>query len=213
MIIILYILGAFLLILASLLLLPWRFGLQAENQPALEIKAELEWAFGTFGFRASYGSGGFNSQVVIFGFARHLSSDKKETAVDTASEKPKRKPRRGALSDYLNRSMIASLILLLRRLIKALHLDVNLSGRYGFEEPDITAITTLLIGFLGGSAINLKPDYSRGILDIRGYVRGRVIVARILVIAVQFLLSKPVRAIWRPNITIKRKRKEIIQYA
>jgi len=113
----------------------------------------------------------------------------------------------------LNRSLIASFTHLLRSLVRALHLDVNLSGRYGFEEPDITALAALLIRFLGrGSVLNLTPDYSQAIADISGYIRGRVIIAQVLGIGMRFLFSKPVRAIWWPKIKFKRKRKEIIQY-
>jgi len=113
----------------------------------------------------------------------------------------------------LNRSLIASFTHLLRSLVRALHLDVNLSGRYGFEEPDITALAALLIRFLGrGSVLNLTPDYSQAIADISGYIRGRVIIAQVLGIGMRFLFSKPVRAIWWPKIKLKRKRKEIIQY-
>ncbi len=215
MIIILYILGVLLFILAALLLLPWRFGLQAANQPALDIKAELKWAFGLLGFRASYDSEGFNTRIILFGFSKALSSDNQKTGTDSAPEKRKRKGRRGSLSDYLNRSLIASFTRLLRSLVRALHLDVNLSGRYGFEEPDITAMAALLIRFLagGGSAINLTPDYSQSVVDVSGYLRGRVIIAQILGIGIRFLFSKPVRAIWWPKIKIRRKRKEIIQYA
>ncbi|MEN6389566.1 MAG: hypothetical protein ABFD04_04070 [Syntrophomonas sp.] len=214
MIVILYILGVFLLIVAAILILPWRFGLQAQNQPALDITAELKWALGMLGFRASYDREGFNSQIILFGFGKALGSDNKKSGTDSKSEKPKRKRQRGALSDYLNRSLIVSFTRFLRRLIKALRLDINLSGRYGFEEPDVTAMAALLTRFLGcGNTINLQPDYSQTVLDINGYIRGRVIIAQILGIGMQFLFSKPVRAKWLPKIKFKRKGKEIIQYA
>ena len=214
MIIILYILGVLLLMLAALLLLPWRFRLQAANQPALDIEAELKWASGMLGFRAWYNREGFDSQLLIFGFRKSLSSVQRKTGTDSGPKESKRKPRKGARSDYLNPAMITSFTRLLRSLVRALRLDVNLNGRYGFEEPDITAMAALLISFLDrGCAINLKPDYSRAIADISGYIRGRVIIAQILGIGVRFLFSMPFRAIWWPRIRSNKKRKELIQYA
>lgn len=213
MIIVLYVLGVLLLILVAILFIPLRFELQANNQPALSIIAKLKWAFGMVGFKAAYGSEGLSTQAFFFGLSRPLNSDKNRPQTDSAAEKPEHKRGRGSLLNYLNRSMLASITLLLRRLIKALRLDVNLSGRYGFEEPDVTAMAALISGFLNSSAVNLQPDYSRAILDIRGYVRGRIILAQLLLIAARFLFSKPVKAIWWPKIKTRRKGKEIIQYA
>lgn len=201
------------LLLAMILLVPWRFEIQADNETYLEVKAEFKWAAGLLGLEASYDSGGFTARIRLFGLSKPLSSGKKMSEADATPKKPKRKRRKSSLSDYLNRSMIASFTRLLHSLIKALHLDAKVSGSYGFEEPDITAMSALLIMLLGSSpSINLKADYSQAIVDVRGYIRGRIIIAQMLGIGIQFLVSKPVRAIWWPKIKIKRKRKEIIQY-
>jgi hypothetical protein len=142
----------------------------------------------------------------------------------SASKAPgKKKPRteKGGggssvnIASFINRDLFVAIKVAFRQLVRALHFDLNLSGTYGFEDPSLTGFTVGVISAAnrGSRSIDLNPDFTREVVDMRGGIRGWVIPLQIMAICIVFLFRKPVRAMWWPKIKFKKKQKEAVRYA
>lgn len=118
-----------------------------------------------------------------------------------------------ALSDVINRQLLAEVVGYLKRLIKSIRLRMQLCGVYGTDDPALTGLIAGLIATLRTKHCNfdLDADFSEPVLDVTGDVSGRVVPGVILWLTIRLLLSKPVRKLWwaqfKKKLTGKRLKK------
>lgn len=202
-----------------ILLAPVNFGLggeYGEYAHGLSFKGRVGWAGGLLGFKITYSEGNLNLVLQILGLNKILTPRDSRTPRGKKPSREKGRPQSGgSILSIINRQLFSAVSVFLGRLVRALHLDLKLSGRYGFDDPCLTGMSAAIIAVLnrGGSSVDLNPDFSGETVEIRGSIRGWFIPLHILVIALVFLLKKPVRAVWWSQINFKRKQKEVVQYA
>ncbi|PKM78118.1 MAG: hypothetical protein CVU90_03600 [Firmicutes bacterium HGW-Firmicutes-15] len=214
--VLIYILLTLGVLLGIILLAPIHLDILGEYAESLSFQGRVRWAWGLFSFEVIRSEGRFHWSLGFLG----LKKAKPKSIRKTPGRKKLRTEKKpggssGNISSFINLQLFTALKVVFRKLVRALHLELNLTGTYGFEDPSLTGVTVGVIAALnrGSSSIDLNPDFTRALVDIRGSVRGWFIPFQILTICVVFSLKKPVRAIWWPKIKYRKKQKEAVQYA
>lgn len=118
-----------------------------------------------------------------------------------------------ALSDVINRQLLAEVVGYLKKLFKSIRLRLRLIGVYGTDDPALTGLIAGLLATLRTKHCNidLDADFIEPVLDLTGEASGRVIPIVILWLTIRLLLSKPVRKLWwaqlKKKLAYKRIRK------
>ncbi|MDD4238564.1 MAG: DUF2953 domain-containing protein [Desulfotomaculaceae bacterium] len=216
-ILVILIIAAVLLVL--LLSMPFDFTGRGEWGNVKYIEARLKWAGGlaTLGFAVREGS--FNAALSIGGLTLWRGGKKEKSLPRTGKQKPAKKKNDFGLRETIGLLSDVELfkvgIAFLRRLVRAFRLDIKLSGRYGADDPALTGLSAGLLAMINGDKIklNVQPDFSEAVLDLKGVLHSRVIPAELLGICLSLLWQKPVRRIWYSAIKTKMKfKKEEVQH-
>jgi len=209
-------------LLGIVLLAPFHFDFLGEYAENLSLQGRVRWAGGLLTIEIIRSEGKFDWAVSILGIKRSnpIGEEKTPKEKKPSKSKKERAESRGGdsstnISSFLNLQFLTAVKDVFHKLMRTLHLVLNLSGTYGFDDPSLTGVTLGMIAALnrGGNSIDLHPDFIRAVVDIRGSMRGWVIPLQILAVGIVFLLKKPVRAIWWPKIKFRKKQKEAVQYA
>jgi hypothetical protein len=187
-----------------------------EYAESLKLQGRVRWAGGLLRLELIRSEGIYQCSLGFLGLKKAIPKSEKKTP---SRKKPRTKKRRassnGNILSFVNPQLFFAVKAVLFKLVQALHLGLNLSGTYGFDDPSLTGITMGVIATLnrGSKSIDLNPDFTKAVVDIRGRIRGWLSPFQIIVIGVKFFLKKPVRAIWWPKIKFRKKQKEAVQYA
>ncbi len=214
----------FLAILAGIVLIaPIRFDLEGELGESLSFKGRVGvgWAGGIFSLNLIHQPGETQWKLGILGFKKLISPKPgKENKPSPDNKKDKDAPKRrkktnGGLTAFLNLEFFRAVKKGVHKLLRALHLKINIAGVYGFDDPALTGIVLGWIYALNirNNSINLKPDFTKEVIDLKGSLQGWLIPLQIILTAIGILLMKPVRAIWWPRIKFGKKPKEDVKYA
>jgi hypothetical protein len=221
-VVLIYILLVVVCLLGLVLLAPIQFAVEGEYAERVSIQGRLRWTGGLLRFEIIYSEGKFKGSWGIL-WMKKLNPMK--AGKRSKKEKPSqaKKPRtskegsksNGNISSFLNPELFRIVKDVFHKLLQALHLRMNLSGTFGFDDPALTGLMAGLIGAIGrgASSIDLTPDFTSTVVDMRGTIQGWIMPLQILVIGIVFMLMKPVRAIWWPKIKFRKKQKEAVQYA
>lgn len=205
------------ILLAIILLAPIHLEVSGEHAEGFNFLGRFNWVWGLLSIEIIRSKGIYHWSLGGLGLKKSMPKNSKKATPGkkTSRSTKKRASSFGNISAYLNQQLFAAVKTALFKLIRALHLQINLSGTYGFDDPSLTGVVTGLLAALntGGGSINLDPDFSRGVADIRGSIRGWFSPLQIIIICVIFFLRKPVRAIWWPRIKFRKKQKEAVRYA
>ncbi len=206
------------ILLVIILSVPIHLEFSGEYAEIFNLKGRLRWAGGLLSIEIIRSKGMIYWSFGCLGLKKSKPKKRKTTPGKDARQAAKKKKRANAfgnLSSFLNPQLFAAVKTLLLKLIKALHLNFNLAGTYGFDDPSLTGFTVGLLAALntGGRSIDLDPDFTREVVDIRGRIRGWFSPLKLMAIGAVFLLKKPVRAIWWSKIRFHKKQKEAVQYA
>ena len=105
----------------------------------------------------------------------------------------------------VNRELLRAGMVFLRRLVKALRLEVRLDGWYDLGDPALNGVAAGLQAMLGGNRLKLyaRPNFTQDGSELTCYLHGRVIPAEMLALGIIFLWQKPVRRVWLASIKNK----------
>ncbi len=216
-----YILITLAFLLGLVLLVPIHFDLLGEYKESLSLQGRVRWAWRVVSLEIIRSEGRFHWTLSLLGLKK-VDPKREGEAVKSEktlkSEKSLEKKRGDSinnLSSFINLQLFTAMKDVLHKFVRALHMRLNLSGMYGFDDPSLTGITVGLIAAFnrGKNSIDLNPDFTREVVDVRGSFKGWFVPLQILAIGLVFLFKKPVRAIWWPKIKLKRKQKEAVKYA
>lgn len=202
-------------LLGLILLPPIHFDAGGEYADRLNLQGRGRWAGGLLSLEIIRSEGRYQCSLGLLGLKKAIPKSEKKTP---SSKKPRTRKRRassnGNILSFVNPSLFFAIKAVLFKLVQALHLGLDLAGTYGFDDPSLTGVTMGVIATLnsGSNAIDLNPDFTKAVVDIRGRIWGWVSPFQIIVIGVGFFLKKPVRAIWWPKIKTRKKQKEAFQY-
>ncbi|OPY56535.1 MAG: hypothetical protein A4E55_02065 [Pelotomaculum sp. PtaU1.Bin035] len=219
MIPILVILTAAAILSVLLLIIPVDITCRGEWGEVKYIKARLKWAGGLAALDFAVREGSFNTTLSTGGLTLWRGGKKKKSLPRPGKQKPVKKNNNFSLRkivELLSEGELFKLgIAFIRRLFGAFRLDVNLSGRYGAGDPALTGLLAGLLALVNGDKIklNVQPDFTEEVLDLRGALRSRLIPLELLGICLTSLWQKPVRRIWLSVIKTKIKfKKEAVQH-
>lgn len=206
-------------LLILLLIVPFDFEGRGEWGEVKYIKATLKWAGGLVLLGLAVRRASFDTTLSIGGFKLWRGGKKKKSLPHPKKQKTVKKNNdfnlRKTVELLSDGELLKAGIAFLRRLVRALRLDVMLSGRYGTDDPALTGVLAGLLALVNGDKINLsmQPDFAEAVLDLRGTLHSRVIPAELLGICLALLWQKPVRTIWMSAIKTKiRFKKEAVQH-
>jgi Protein of unknown function (DUF2953). len=206
-----------------LLIAPVDFSLEGELAESPNFQGRVRWVGGILSLNVIRRQGKNETVWGILGFAKQNpdrrekesgkpKKDGKDKHEDTTK---RRKKSTTGITAFLNLEFFMAVKKGFYKLVHSLHLKINLSGVYGFDDPSLTGIVMGLAYALKikNSSINIKPDFTREVVDLRGRFQGWFVPLQIIFTALGILLMKPVRAIWWPKIKFRKKQKEAVKYA
>lgn len=194
---------------------PWRFDFQGSYaELSMGVEGRVSWAWGLLCLDAYNREGGLDLSASLLGYKRQLPP--RSSKKPPVQAKPARKGNQGGagIASYINWQVFAAVRAFLQKLRDALHLRLNLSGLYGFDEPDLTGITLGALAMMANTNVrlDLKPDFTRGVLELEGGLQGWLIPLHIIGIVIGFLFKKSIRAIWLSQLKFNKKSKEVPGY-
>jgi len=206
-------------LLVHLLIMPFDFAGRGEWGGVKYFEARLKWAGGLAVIVFTGREGSFITTLSIGGLTLWRGGKKKKSLPSPGKQKSAK-----GKNDFSLRKIIGLLsdvelfkvgIAFLRRLVRAFRVDIKLSGRYGADDPALTGLLAGLLALINGDKIklNMQPDFTDAVLDLRGALQSRVIPVELLGICLNLIWQKPVRRIWVSAIKTKIKfKKEEVQH-
>ncbi|NLV17667.1 MAG: DUF2953 domain-containing protein [Syntrophomonadaceae bacterium] len=203
MVLLLIIMGLFLVPLV----LPVSFQGQVRIKESLSGHGEVSGFGGLIKLRVDKEAGNETRQYLkILAWEKILSGGK---PAKTASE---RKQDRSRFKDVITRELLNAVYRYLKRLVKCLRLEAGLEGEYGTGDPALTGFLAGVIAALASQQLRicLNPNFMEASLDMEGEVQGRFFPIVVLWHTVVLLLSAPVRSLWWPKFTNKKRVREVV---
>ncbi|WP_276623779.1 hypothetical protein [Syntrophomonas wolfei] len=217
--VLIYVLIALAALLGVILLAPVHIDFRGEYAQTLSFHGRLRWAGGLLSLDLKHHHGKLELTPGCLGLKKTFkkaAEGKKQPDGQESGPDKRRKGQSDSPLSFLNLRLLAAVNKSIRRLLRALHLKVKLSGVYGFDDPSLTGFVLGVMTALGtvkNYSIDLKPEFAGEAVDLRGWIQTWFIPFHILFIVLGLILKKPVRAIWWPKIKNSKKHKEAVQYA
>jgi hypothetical protein len=107
------------------------------------------------------------------------------------------------LQPYLDRQVFKEVFRYLFQLERSLDLKLSFEGEIGLGDPDLNGYLSGFLGILntGQWECNLQPNLTETVLRFRGTMQGRLRPASLIWLTGRLLLSKPIRKIWRAQLS------------
>lgn len=211
--IILYILeflGLLLLILlAALLFIPFGYMFVGKKYEAVAVRSNVSWLFGLVmvTFKKNMGSKGY-MVLQLCGLNFKLKPQEKKNREkgkekEKGNKKKNRKKPTGILR-FFNKEFTG---LILKAFIDLFNIvkpkRFYLEGRFGFEDPYHTGIASALLNILRQQLrmipINAHAVFDEEVLEGKLLISGRIMLIRVVYIALKLYLNKHVRSLIKPK--------------
>jgi hypothetical protein len=207
------VLALLLLLLALIVLIPFWGEARARHPDPTEAVALVRWFWGAIQVRFGLGEDGARGELRLLGFLRFKlwPSKKKKKKKKKKEKKKKPKKEKPSLRERLEQGVPPYTMVAVRRLVRALRLQLRAQGIYGFDEPMHTGLSVgaweSLRPHLPREAIclELTPDYTGAALEGEVQLQLRVWVLALAWTGLTFFLSREGRAFWR---ALRRQKKE-----
>jgi hypothetical protein len=183
---------ALILIFFMLLAMPVDYSISAAAKGSLKADAYVRWAL----LKASVLVLNRSAQVRIYLLGRELKLRRAEKKIKDKKKEKKRNWR----SRKPGMEFFREAISFLKEILYALKPgEVNVKGRYGFDDPADTAVLSSLImgvcSCLPGANIELCPVFDSEVIDMSLLISGRLAPITLVFIALRYLLKKEVRRV------------------
>ncbi len=210
------------LILLSVLLavffVPFKYGFSGGKFEEGWFEASITWLFGRVRIDTVYNQGNLSSSIRLLGFHKSLQagesrkSDGNKEDSENQKKRPKKKHRRKSPYSYLTLEVFKKgFYIVLKVLNHCMPVKFQLSVKGGFGDPLYAGLLCAIQGpgfaILNKYNIALQPDFdseeTTGSLTMAGSIR----LYYLLKVAMEFVLTRPVRSIWLRNFKITLKRR------
>jgi len=207
------------LLMLILLSLPWQFDIKGEVGASQSIRGRIKWAWGLLKLEIIVPQAQTISGLTVLGIT--ISPGGKRTSPSSSKKEKKANPKGNkgmswkTLSSFIDRQLAVVLYSFALNIIKGLHLNLRLAGKFGFDDPSLTGLMVGMLACLDSDNMlaGLKPDFGEAVLDIKLDCQGKIIPLQLVGLCISFILKKPVRKIWLSLIKNKIKRKEVFSHA
>ena len=210
----LFLLLILLLILMAVLLIPFRYYFTGEKLEDSWFRLQVSWLFGGVKLHTNYHSESISSTIGIFGIHRNITekSEKEKKPKQEDKQDKSKKSRSKPPYSYFTREVLEKAVQCLLKLLNhCMPAKFELYTKVGFEDPMYTGLLCALQGagcaILDKFNIRLQTSFEEEQLKGSLTIAGRIQLFYLLLVAIEFLITKPFRTIFVKNLKIKIKRR------
>jgi len=215
--IILYILLVLLIVLLAVMIIPFKYYFTGEKIESTLLQGSVSWLFGGLKMRFCYNSdSGYDMGINFLGIKKKLKNSKKKpssnyTKEDKDYDGKKKNSDKLAYSYFTYEVLKKGLQLVLKVLNHCKPSQFHLEAKAGFDDPMYTGllygIQNAGFAILNKYHIHLEPTFEDEEMKGSFKIGGRIQIVYLLLVTVEFVLTKPFRSILLKNIKIKIKRR------
>lgn len=218
--IILYLFAALLLILITLLIVPFSYRGEATVYGEISFNYRVGWFYNLFNIRGTRVDDSQKTEVYLSNKrlftikSKVKTEDEPEKEEDDKDKEEKKSAKKvNNLRSMFDTKLIKEGFKYLIKIVKQISPKyLHLHGTYGFEDPSITGMTAGFIYTLKGiwpqSKIQLQPCFTEEILELEFKAMGSISAGKLLWDTTRFVLKKDIRTkIFRRNKKVKLKSK------
>lgn len=212
-----YILLVLFIILLAVLMIPFKYYSTGEKIESTLLEGTVSWLFGGLKMRFNYSSESGASMVMnLLCIEKKLDSSKKKPQSkqhdeDKWNNSKKKKSQKPAYSYITYEVILKGLQAVLKVLNHCKPKLFHLEAKVGFENPMYTGllygIKNAGFAILDKCHIQLQPTFDEEELKGSFIIGGSIQIFYLLLVAIEFVFTKPFRSILIKNIKIKIKRR------
>lgn len=201
--IILYLFAALLLILVTLLIVPFTYKGEAEVYGGITFSYRIGWFWNLFNIRGTRGEEQQTTAVYLankklFTVKTPKNKEEEQEEPDEAKVKEAEGKKDNDLKSLFDTKLIKEAFSYLNKVVRQISPKyLHLYGTYGFDDPSITGMTAGFIYTLQGvwpqSRIHLQPSFIEEIIELELKAAGRVYAGKLVWDTGRFLLKPEVR--------------------
>lgn len=216
--VILYLFAALLLILITLLIVPFSYRGEASIYGEVSFSYRVGWFWNLFNIRGTRGEESLKTEVYLSNKRLFTVKSKVESDEEPKKDKENKEEKESAKKENNFRSMFDTKVIkegfkYLKKILKQISPKyLHLHGTYGFEDPSVTGMTAGFIytlqGILPQSKIQLQPCFTEEILELEFKAMGSISAGKLVWDTARFALKKDIRTIiFKRNKKMKLKSK------
>lgn len=212
--IILYILLAIFAIVLAVLVIPFRYRIKGAKYDTTVVEGFGDWFFGAVKIDFGYNSGkGTSARFKLFGIKKDFKTQQKQ--VDSISKKKvgqKRKNVNKPAYSYFKYEVFQQVMHAVLKVLnhykpEKFYIDV----KAGFEDPMFTgllyAIKSIGFGVLDKGNIQIRTVFEDEVLEGSFLIGGGIQIFYLILVAMEFVFTRPFRSILFKNIKFNIKRR------
>lgn len=216
--VILYLFAALLLILITLLIVPFSYRGEASVYGEISYSYRVGWFWNLFNIRGTRVEESLKTEVYLSNKRLFTVKSKVESDEEPKKDKENKEEKESAKKENNFRSMFDTKVIkegfkYLKKILKQISPKyLHLHGTYGFEDPSVTGMTAGFIytlqGILPQSKIQLQPCFTEEILELEFKAMGSISAGKLVWDTARFALKKDIRTkIFKRNKKVKLKSK------
>ncbi len=214
LLILLILLQILLLILLAVLLIPFRYYFTGEKLDDSWFRLQVSWLFGGVKLHINYQAESISSTIQIFGVHRNITGEpgkEKKSKHKDNQDKGNKSGNKPPYSYFTREILEKAVHCLLKLLNHCMPAKFELYSKVGFEDPMYTGFLCALQGagyaILDKFNIHLQTSFEEEELKGSLTIAGRIQLFYLLLVAIEFLVTRPFRTIFIKNQKIKIKRR------
>ncbi|HHV64903.1 MAG TPA: DUF2953 domain-containing protein [Peptococcaceae bacterium] len=190
-------------LLAAFLLIPYHYEVSGDSEASLQIQGSLSWLFGLFKINfTKYARQKRKLTIELLGIRKQLNINAHNKKRKSKRAKAKKDPRKYKLklSAFLKGDVLKKTFLTLGKILKHCgprYFTVN--ARIGFADPKYTGLMCAFLSqfqtYLSRYDLTLEPVFDEKVLLGKFSIGGKIWLPYLLVIILEFLITKPIRNI------------------
>lgn len=138
--------------------------------------------------------------------------NKKDKKEEQKKEKEKRDKNFKDILLFLDKNFLSRVLLALKEILgNILPERYEISGTLGFSDPYYTGLLAAVRAVI--PQIEIDPDFTREIYDIKLFIMGKVVLVKIIYIGIKAILSREFRPVLKAFIISKKNNKKRKKYA
>jgi hypothetical protein len=215
--IILYILLVLLIIILAVLIIPFKYYFTGKKLESTSLEGTVSWLFGGLKMRFCYDSdSGYDLGVNFLGIKKKLKDNKKRSQSknnikNEETDNEKKKGQKPVYSYFTYEVLVKGLQSALKVLNHCKPSQFNLEAKGSFDEPMYTGllfgIKNAGFAILDKYHIHLQPTFEDEEMKGSFKIGGSIQLFYLLLVAIEFVATNPLRSILLKNTKIKIKRR------
>lgn len=208
--IIIYILLALLAIFMLVLFVPFRYQVEGSKYETAMVDGFADWLFGAVKIRFDYSSQtGSKTKFGVFGFKKSLEKGKskqgKKPIEKITEANDIRKEKDKPAYSYIKYEVFTQILKYVLKLLNHYKPSkFNIDARVGFEDPLYTGLLCAIknsgFAILDKTNISLQTTFEDEILEGSFLIGGEFQIFYLILVAIEFVFTKPFRSIVFKNI-------------